>query len=295
MKLSSLFSNDAFKIAVIYLVVSVIWIFFSDRLVSMIAQDSQLFLEIQTYKGWFFVLVTSILLYALIRKSNEKLNNSKDRIDKALQEKQALLTELHHRVKNNLSIICGLIDLQVNELDEDSSVALKETQYRIYTLADIEELLYQNEELSGIPFHEYINHLATTLEDTDDIDLSINTHLQEVFLNINQAVPLGLLVNEILSQLRLNRNLIDDPTVDIYLNCEESQQVNLRLSFNTSSTSVFSEVREDEHLEGLLVDLYTKQLESSTYWKQQNGELFFEISFDKSEKEKVPSLALPTA
>lgn len=250
--------------------------------------------QIQTYKGWFFVFVTSILFYLLIKKSNSRLKKSKKKTEQALKEKQVLLSELHHRVKNNLAIIYGLIELQLNELDEKASVPLQEAQYRIYTLADIEELMYQNEDMSNIPFHIFLQNLTSTVENINNYKLSVDTYYEEVFLNVNQAVPLGLLLNELFSQLRINRNLIEDDSINLRLTTDEPGQVNVKLAFRSRPSKKQLELDRKDLVEGMLIDLFSEQLESSSYWKKEDDTFTFELSFKKSVKKGVVSTLRPT-
>lgn len=290
MKKISRSSKNAVKITGIYLIISGLWIFLSDRLLGMVIKNSQLLIEAQTYKGWFFVLVTSVLLFYLIRESTSSLVKSRDKTEAALQEKKVLLTELHHRVKNNLAIICSLIDLQLGSLDQGQAKALLETQYRIYTLADIEELFYQNEDMSRIPFHEYLKQSVAEVEDASDGKFSLRREIDELYLNIDQAVPLGLLFNEIFSQLRIAPDVKKSSSIDISLIRHRSQNISLRMQFDGTSTPLLSRLRGN-HIEATLLDLYTQQLQATSRWIPGNGGLAFELDFKKSEKQQAFDLS----
>jgi hypothetical protein len=286
MKLFSQSFGYAMRITAIYLVVGAIWIFFSDRFLGTIINDSQLLIQAQTYKGWFFVLITSILLFILIKESTSSLIESKEKAEKAFHEKQVLLTELHHRVKNNLAVICSLIDLHAGSLDKSDAKDLREIQYRIHTLADIEEILYQNEDMSSIPFHKYMETSTSELNESSDINISPNSQFDEFYLNINQAVPLGLLLNEIFSQLRINPHLIQNDSIDICLTCKsESQRVHLCVQFDNISPVLLSTLTGDQ-IEATLMELYIRQLQASFNWTQKNGSIIFEVDFEKSDTER---------
>lgn len=284
MQISSLSMRDSLKIALTYLVVSALWIFFSDRLLGLFTDDSALLLELQTYKGWFFVLITSILLYFLIEKSTSKLVKSRNRIEKALDEKQVVLSELHHRVKNNLAIICGLIDLQADKLESVKETrVLKTVQHRIYSLAEIEELFYQNRDMSRVPFHEYMSHLISSLSNRrEGKRFEVNAEIEELALNISQAVPLGLLVNEIFSQLKLNGHIREINSIGVRLEVDETQQVSLSIAIDNCPSLIVSRLTGTEQIEAILINLFTEQLHGSSEWKQDTEALEFFLYFTKS-------------
>ncbi len=120
-----------------------------------------------------------------------------------LQEKDVLLKEVHHRVKNNMQVISSLLNLQTRRVkDPDVLAMFKESQRRIRSMALIHERLYQSSDLSRIEFSQYLRNLATHLFHSYQVDAS-RVHLkikaEEVHLNINTAIPCGLIVNELVS------------------------------------------------------------------------------------------------
>ena len=121
----------------------------------------------------------------------------------SLQEKDVLLKEVHHRVKNNMQVISSLLNLQSRRVKDPAVLEMfKESQRRIRSMALIHERLYQSSDLSRIEFSQYLRNLATHLfhsyqADSSRIHLKIDA--EEVFLNINTAIPCGLIVNELIS------------------------------------------------------------------------------------------------
>lgn len=285
MKAQSQSVRNSLRITSVYLILSALWIFFSDRLLGLLIDNPNLFLQFQTYKGWFFVLITSILLYYLIEKSTYRLEKSRTEAETALRDKKAVLSELHHRVKNNLAIICGLIDLQINELEDvhDAKV-LETTRYRIFTLAEIEELFYQNSEMASIPFHEYVKDLINSLKDTGDLQYQVKSEVDEIYLSISQAIPLGLVMNEIFTLFRLNGHKNTLNTIDVSLVNTNSGEVSLELVFDNVPSQVISQLTDTEHIESILLDLYSQQLHANTNWIKENGLAKFTLDFEKSEE-----------
>jgi PAS domain S-box-containing protein len=124
-------------------------------------------------------------------------------IQKNLKEKEILLKEIHHRVKNNLQIISSLLNLQLNHItDSQLRNILLSSKNRIHSMCKIHEMLYQSKDLSHIEFGKYVNELLQNLAESvkgPHHNIKITTKIKNLFLNINTAIPLGLLMNEIVS------------------------------------------------------------------------------------------------
>ena len=129
--------------------------------------------------------------------------NMQKQIEASLKEKDVLLKEIHHRVKNNLQIIISLLNLQTGYIkDEITLKAVKDGQSRVRSMALVHEKFYQSDELSEIDFAEYIEKLCHFIyqsygDKTDRIHLQISG--DKIGLDMDTAMPCGLLVNEIVS------------------------------------------------------------------------------------------------
>ncbi|OPY27459.1 MAG: serine-protein kinase RsbW [Methanobacterium sp. PtaU1.Bin242] len=122
----------------------------------------------------------------------------------SILEKEVLLKEIHHRVKNNLQIISSLLNLQSIRIKDDTKAfeVFKESQNRVKTMAMIHEKLYQSGNFAQIDFSQYIHNLISSIfssygVNTGDIKLKITG--QDVFLDINTAIPCGLIINELVT------------------------------------------------------------------------------------------------
>lgn len=129
--------------------------------------------------------------------------NTQQKLEDSLHEKNVLLAEIHHRVKNNLAIISGFLQLQrFNTEDEQLSKALNESEMRIRSMAKIHEKLYESESFSRIPIRDYITDLTKTIRDiyaNSEKSIELDLACDDINLNINQAIPFGLLLNEVIS------------------------------------------------------------------------------------------------
>lgn len=123
-------------------------------------------------------------------------------IQQSLDEKVVLLSEIHHRVKNNLAIITGLINLQAMDSDDERLKSLLgDTALRIKSIANVHELLYNTDNFSDISFSLYIENLLDSIQQAiNDTTCSIELDIdKELTVNINQAIPMGLLLNELIT------------------------------------------------------------------------------------------------
>ncbi|PAU95094.1 hypothetical protein CK503_02525 [Aliifodinibius salipaludis] len=128
--------------------------------------------------------------------------NITDRVE-AEKENTVLLQEIHHRVKNNLAIISGILTLELEELPSEDfyRLPLERSINRIHSIAKVHELLYQTSSFSKVNVKEYISDLATTITGTlqAEDDIQIRLDIDEIEMNINEIIPLGMLLNELLT------------------------------------------------------------------------------------------------
>jgi len=120
-----------------------------------------------------------------------------------LRERDALLQEIHHRVKNNLQVISSLINMQVRTLRENSTrVALQQCRSRVETMAQIHEMLYQSKDYANVPFGKYTKELATRVLSASGLSpdqVTIHYEMQDLSLAVDKAIPCALILNELIS------------------------------------------------------------------------------------------------
>ena len=125
------------------------------------------------------------------------------KVAESLRQKETLLKEVHHRVKNNMQVVSSLIQLQAANLRHaEEREVLQETQQRIRTMAQIHELLYRSDDLESIDAAEYIASIAAELRSAyseSSSDIRLDLRLETIECTMDVAVPLGLIVNELLS------------------------------------------------------------------------------------------------
>lgn len=142
-------------------------------------------------------------LYCAIIRDITDRKSAEDEIKKSLKEKEALLKEIHHRVKNNMQVISSLLSLQCMYTNDKEAVnILNESRSRVKSMALIHENLYQSEDLAEIDFSEYIQNLISELfrsYDTDSNYIKFNINADRIFLNTETAIPCGLIINELVT------------------------------------------------------------------------------------------------
>jgi PAS domain S-box-containing protein len=131
------------------------------------------------------------------------LKNAEDKIVASLKEKEVLIQEINHRVKNNMQIISSLLSLQANHTSSDEAAEiLKESRGRVKSMAMIHEKLYHSSNLSRLNMAEYLNNLVSDIlrsYSSVSSKVSSNVDVDDIYLNINTALPMGLMVNELVS------------------------------------------------------------------------------------------------
>lgn len=124
-------------------------------------------------------------------------------IKASLQEKEVLLREIHHRVKNNMQVISSLLALQAGYTDDaQANQMFRESQNRIRSMALVHELLYQSQDLACIDFVEYVHKLGSHLLHsylTDAARVGLDIVARTLYLNVDMAIPCGLIINELIS------------------------------------------------------------------------------------------------
>ncbi len=146
----------------------------------------------------------SILLnqYRQKKKANIVVTQRNDQLKSLVKEKEWLVKEVHHRVKNNLQMVISLLNTQSVYLDNDVALlAIKDSQRRIHTMSLIHQKLYQSENISVIDMPGYINELVNYLKDIFNIGPGIRfqQNIEPCTLDVAQAVPVGLILNEVIT------------------------------------------------------------------------------------------------
>jgi len=152
--------------------------------------------------------ITNLFLYIFLldfdwEQSLKKLRVNEAKLKASLKEKVTLIDEIHHRVKNNMNVISSLLKLQSNNIEDDKTKGiLKDSQNRIFAMSAIHETLHGSKNLSEINLKNYLSKIITSVFQANSIipaKVKLNNNLEEFTIDINQASPLGLIINELIS------------------------------------------------------------------------------------------------
>lgn len=219
----------------------------------------------------------SLYLVMVVRDITER-KDAEDKIRASLEEKKVLLREIHHRVKNNMQIISSLLNLQARYINDEQVVdILKESQNRVKSMAMIHEKLYQSSGLAKIGFRDYIKHLATFLSQSYVVDterIRINTQVDDVFLDIDTAIPCGLIINELVTN-SLKHAFPNKMEGDINIQLKEgSEGYVLKVIDNGIGFPENLDFRSTETLGLQLINNLVMQLDGTAELKSDNGTEF---------------------
>ncbi|WP_424358372.1 PAS domain S-box protein [Methanocella sp. MCL-LM] len=204
----------------------------------------------------------------------------------SLTEKEILLKEIHHRVKNNLQIISSLLNLQSTSLNKESAAAFRESQNRIKSMALIHEKLYQSRDIAHIDFGEYAGSLTAYLARsyTSNPGVNISIDIRDISLGIDQAIPCGLIINELVSN-SLKYAFKDGRSGEIKVNLTiEAGKYVLVVSDDGAGLPEGFDFRDSPSLGLQLVNTLVEQIEGTINMDSERGTKFT-ITFEKNVRE----------
>lgn len=206
-------------------------------------------------------------------------------VESSLKQKEALLREIHHRVKNNLQIISSLIKLESATLKMPELKSMfTETQNRIKTMALIHEKLYHAKDLSVIEFYDYVKNLIYNLYNTYGVKTERVLPVisfRSVYLDIDTAIPCGLIINEVISN-SLKYAFPDERNGRVYINLTESEPGEYLLTIGDDGIGIPKEVdfSSPESLGLRLIKILSEQLSGKISLVRSSG-TEFRITFKK--------------
>ena len=201
----------------------------------------------------------------------------------SLKEKESLLKEIHHRVKNNLQVISSLLNMQSREADDPGMLdVIKEGQSRVKAMSLIHEKLYLTENLSEINFEEYSQQLIdqlAALYKRDGLELDKSIDAKDIRLDIDTAIPLGLILNELISNsFKYAFKEVERGELQISLERTSKEDLKLIVSDNGSGLPNDLDLSKAKSLGLKLVNILTKQLKGNMNFSSEDGARF-EIQF----------------
>lgn len=207
------------------------------------------------------------------------LRKSEERLKVSLDEKEVLLKEIHHRVKNNMQVISSLVDLQT-EIMEDAATReiLKDIKNRVRSMAMVHEKLYQAGDLANVEFSDYTNSLLNFLwrgHGMESLNVRLETNLEQTSLPVNMAVPCGLILNELVSNaLKHAFKGRDSGQVVVTLRGDERDEIILSVRDNGIGLPPALDWQQANSLGLCLIQMLAKQLRAAVNVRKDSGTEF---------------------
>jgi PAS domain S-box-containing protein len=210
---------------------------------------------------------------------------AEETLKSSLLEKEVLLREIHHRVKNNLQVISSLLNLQSRHVEDEPALDMfQESRNRVRSMALVHEKLYRSEDLAKVDFCEYIRSLGRHLlisygVNSTAIDLDVS--VEDVFLDINTSIPCGLIINELISN-SIKHGFTDrkNGKICVALRPEKNSKYKLVVSDDGVGLPKGLDVTQTESLGLQLVTMLVEQLQGTLHVDNSEG-TSFEIVFEK--------------
>lgn len=208
------------------------------------------------------------------------------RLIESVREKEILLKEVHHRVKNNLQVISSILNLQSSYVEDEKTLEIiNESQNRIRSMSYIHESLYQTKDFSSIDFHDYITNLVQNLVHSYQLfsgKTKLNLDIDKVELILDQAIPCGLILNELVSN-SLKYAYPEGEGGEIQIEIKEKDgKIKIRVEDFGSGLPQGFKIEESDSLGLGLVDTLVDQIDGELILKTENGTKYL-IIFEKQD------------
>jgi two-component sensor histidine kinase len=234
---------------------------------------------------------------AELARANEALQveiaerkRAEEQIKASLGEKEVLLKEVHHRVKNNLQVVSSMLQLQSKNIKDKETVEMfQESRNRVRSMALVHERLYQSKDLAKVDFAKYIRSLANYLCRSYGVNtnvIQLRTNLHDVSLGVDTAIPCGLILNELVSN-SLKHAFPDgrEGEIHIELRSDDNDKFTLMVSDNGVGLLEDLDFRNTESLGLQLVNTLVNQLEGTIELDRRDGTAF-KITFSEIKYEE---------
>ncbi len=222
----------------------------------------------------FIMLLGALYYYHKRKKKNQELQLLNSKLDTKNKQNELLLKEIHHRVKNNLELVKSLLALQSAQMEDSSTKdAMMASQNRVQSMGIIHQKLYQGENLGSIEMKDYFLNLGEGILDTFNADdkVKIECAMDQLELDVDTAVPIGLIVNELLTNA-LKYAFPNDGTGNILISLSQSKADTLTLKVEDNGIGkVIGMKPKGTGFGTQLVQLLTQQLDGHMVENHDNG------------------------
>ena len=263
-----------------------------DKDISLLKQENDLqqanlqqsaFVKKVTIAGIILAFVIIVLLYRQYRlkqRSNNAITHKNEQLQHLLTEKEWLLKEIHHRVKNNLQIVMSLLNSQSAYINNDAALtAIHDSQHRVHAMSLIHQKLYSSENVSSINMSVYIRELVSYLSESFDAGKRIRFELNidPLKMDVSQAVPLGLILNEAITN-SIKYAFPDKRNGIISISLVETRANHYSLSISDNGIGIPAEFKKTGSLGMSLMKGLSEDIDGNFSVENSNGTVI-KISF----------------
>ncbi|GAB6088820.1 sensor histidine kinase [Spirochaeta dissipatitropha] len=250
------------RIVAIYASLGSLWILLSDRLAWTLFGNTSYYTYVQTGKGWFYVAVTAVLIYSLVKRSMQIQENAIAASSSDAREKTILLEELHHRVNNSIQLLMSITAIQMEDYTDSPRAvqALEEMSLRLDSIGMVHEEMYQSGNFSAVNMQGHFQNLMNEMTiKSREYGTSIvwMTEGDELLLSVDKAIPLAMLINEFCTAAMTHEPEPD--TVSIQYEQMRSGYVQINLLCTNSMKSILG-TEDEPNLHGIFIDALIDQL-----------------------------------
>jgi PAS domain S-box-containing protein len=239
-------------------------------------RDEELLVRLAAHAA---IAIQNAQLYRQAQEELAQRRQAEAHLTASLREKEVLLKEVHHRVKNNMQIVSSLLELQSDVIDDAALLAqFRDSQDRIRSMALVHETLYQSQDLARLDLARYIHTLSAQLVQSYNIDpqrITVRIQVEPVVLDIDQAIPWGLILNELLSNAfkhAFPQSYAGE--VHVELHADTAQQATLVVRDNGVGFPDDLDFRHTESLGLQLISMLTEQLQGTVALERAGGTTF---------------------
>ncbi len=237
--------------------------------------------KVQWLGAGVVLLLAGLLVFGFVSYRNRTKSNRLLATKNA--ENELLLKEIHHRVKNNLEVVSGLLALQSAQIDDPNTKdAMQESQNRVQSIGIVHQKLYQGTTPGSVEMKDYFLNLSESILDSFGADkrVTIECAMEKLDVDIDTAVPLGLIVNELLTNT-LKYAFPEGSNGKVFIKLEKRKDNVLHLEVSDNGVGK-SGVTKGTGFGGQLISLLTQQLSGSMKEEIKNGtHIFFDFKMDK--------------
>ncbi len=220
-----------------------------------------------------FIILSMFFVYKKFNEKSKIIQNQKVVAEKSLQQKEVLLKEIHHRVKNNLQLVSGLLYLQsVKHKNNEVTAMIDESQKHINSIALVHEMLYKDDTLSLVSMEKYLKELGTRLlQVSHQRDIEFRLNVTDVNLPVDYATTVGLIINELVTNSLKYAFTTESGTVAVSLNEINKNEYLFTYADNGKGYEAEDKIKANKTLGQRLIKMLAEEIEADLTIKNENG------------------------